>query len=117
MNEGVLTKISLGGERAHTDDHPPVLLSLPLATGVSGQLAPGLLLKVVSAENAYAPLLSTDSDTPVAVVDKPCDAGTETSALCLVHGCCKFRLLATADGKAPSQAQITALMQNNIYSI
>lgn len=119
MNEGTLSRLHIGGERAHTNDHPPVFLSLPLASTVSGELKPGLLLKSTTEGSAtmYAPLLSTDADAPCAVVDKPCDADAEQSALCLVHGTVKFRLLATSDGKKPSAAQMAALMQSTIYPL
>lgn len=119
MNEGTLSRMHIGGERAHTEDHPPVLLPLPLASTVSGTLAPGLLLKTVTEGSAtvYTPLLSTDSEAPCAVVDKPCDASTEQSALCLVHGCVKFRLLVTGDAKAPTSAQVQTLMDHTVYPI
>lgn len=119
MNEGTVSCFHIGGERAHTDDHPAVLLPLPLASTVSAALHPGLLLKAVTEDSAtvYAPLLSTDADAPCAVVDKPCDPATEQSALCLVHGTVKFRLLVTGDAKAPSQTQVAALMRNTIYPL
>lgn len=68
----------------------------------------------------WEPLLSTDAATavPVAVVDTPCDPtgeNGETSALCVVHGGVKHRVLRTGDGKALSDARIAQLVEHGIY--
>ncbi|MFI3271832.1 MAG: hypothetical protein R3Y11_07010 [Pseudomonadota bacterium] len=130
MNEGFLGRHTLSGERAATDDHPVILHALPLADTVTAKLAVGTLLKRVDVEDdddavidvAYAPFLSTDAATvmPCAVVDKPCDPTgdyAETSALCVVHGTVKTRVLVTGDSKAPSQMVLGRLMQSGIFSV
>lgn len=123
MNEGYLGKFTFGGERAATDDHPAVLHAVPLTAGLTGILSPGTLLKCVAvadsnpADVAYAPFLSTDTVCPCAVVDKPCDTASETSALALVHGTAKTRLLATGDGKKPSGAHLAKLNERGIFAV
>lgn len=124
MNEGFLGKHILTGERAATDDHPVVLHHLPLsATGRAAPLAPGTVMKRTAAEDVvgYEPFLSTDAATviPVAVVDTPCDptgADGEKSALCIVHGCAKVRLLKTGDGQALTDEQLARLAEHGIFS-
>lgn len=107
-NEGFLGRHEIKGERASTDDHPLILHALPLAAGVTGVLEPGTLMKRVEVKEGtelkgylYAPL-AADTETPCAVVDKPCEAEHETSAICIVHGCAKTRLLKI--GTAPAGA-------------
>lgn len=126
MNEGHLGKFTFGGERAATDDHPVILHALPLAAEVTGVLQPGTLLKSVAVAGAnpadvvYAPFLSTDTgDTvaPCAVVDKPCDSSSESSAICIVHGTVKTRLLITGDAKAVNGAQIAKLNERGIFAV
>jgi hypothetical protein len=133
-NEGFLGKTTLSGERAATDDHPAVIHALPLAATVTAPLPVGLLMKRVeltettgSGENAvttvtgyaYAPYAPTDTALPCAVVDKPCDpTGTsaETSAICLVHGTVKTRVLQTSAGPANAVA-LEKLMQAGIFAV
>ena len=69
---------------------------------------------------AWEPLLSTDAATviPVAVVDTPCDPTGEhgeSSALCVVHGGVKHRVLTTGDGKALTDIQTAQLVEHGIY--
>ena len=44
-NEGFLGKFSFGGERAATNDHPGVLLHLPLDKSASAAIPVGTLMK------------------------------------------------------------------------
>ena len=134
MNEGFLGKHILTGERAATDDHPVVLHHLPLsATGRAAPLAPGTVMKrvdVMEGEGdsakvvgaAWEPFLSTDAAliAPVAVVDTPCDptgADGEKSALCIVHGCAKVRLLKTGDGQALTDVQMAQLAEHGVFAV
>lgn len=137
MNEGYLGKHTLSGERAATGDHPVVLHHLPLSakaktaaipvgtvmkrvdvTETTGEGESAVMTKVVGA--AWEPLLSTDAATvlPVAVVDTPCDPtgeNGESSALCVVHGGVKNRVLKTGDGKALTDIQTAQLVEHGIY--
>lgn len=132
MNEGYLGKHTLSGERAATGDHPVVLHHLPLSeTARAAAIPVGTVLKRVDVMGeddesdtvvgaVWEPLLSTDAATavPVAVVDTPCDPtgeNGETSALCVVHGGVKHRVLKTGDGKALSDARIAQLVEHGIY--
>ena len=124
MNEGFLGKYVVGGERAATDDHPPVIHHLPLSKSVDSALAGGVAMKRTDDEESgvsWEPLLSTDTDAePGAVVDAPCDAtgeNGETSALCVVHGCVKRRLLKTGDGKDLTATQVAQLAGNGIFAV
>ena len=125
-NEGFLGKHSIGGERAATGDHQVVLHYLPLSEGAKAKAIPvGTVLKRVDGEDGAAvwePLLSGDEATviPAAVVDSPCDPtgdSAETSALCVVHGGVKARLLTTGDGKALTDLQIALLMERGIFAV
>ena len=197
-NEGFLGKFSFGGERAATNDHPGVLLHLPLDKSASAALPVGTLMKgidvlaahaVTGASNSgvtsakvnvdtlkgkvsgaigtyafsydgsdwklsgetatlseygvtpegspqngdtitvtlyvedvlYAPYLSADERAePRAIVDAPCDPTGEhgeKSALCIVHGTAKSRLLKTGDGKSVGPAEIAALAARGIFAV
>lgn len=132
-NEGFLGRHIIGGERVATDDHPPVIHHLPLSEDALDATIPaGTVMKRVDVTEkegettkvtgvAWEPLLSTDSDaTPVAVVDSPCDPtgeNGETSALCVVHGCVKARLLKTGDGKTLDAIQIASLAERGIFAV
>lgn len=125
MNEGFLGKRTLSGERAATGDHPVVLHHLPLsATAKTAAIPVGTVMKRVDADDgaAWEPLLSSDAATvvPVAVVDTPCDPtgeNGETSALCVVHGGVKNRVLKTGDGKALTDVQTAQLVEHGIYPV
>ena len=135
-NEGYLGKHTLSGERAATGDHPAVLHHLPLSTKAKTAAIPvGTVMKRVDVTEttgegesavtkvvgaAWEPLLSTDAATvlPVAVVDTPCDPtgeNGESSALCVVHGGVKYRVLKTGDGKALTDIQTAQLVEHGIY--
>ena len=124
-NEGFLGKMTLKGERAATDDHPVVLHHLPLSEeALTAPIPVGTVMKRVEGEAddaVWQPLLSTDEDAiPVAVVDAPCDPtgeSAETSALCVVHGGVKARLLKTGDGKELTGIQIAQLCEHGIYAV
>lgn len=120
--EGFLGKHALSGERAASDDHPAVLHHLPLSDAARGNAVPiGTVMKRVAGDEgkaAWEPYLSTDAKTvkPVAVVDDACDAG-EQSAICLVHGGVKLRMLRTGDGKELTDVQIALLSEAGIYAV
>jgi len=123
-NEGFLGKHVLKGERAATDDHPVILHHLPLSSAGKGAAIPvGTVMKRVAENDAAAwePYLSTDTDAvPVAVLDMPCDPtgdSGETSALCVVHGCVKTRMLATGDGVPLTDVQIAVLAESGIFAV
>lgn len=123
-NEGFLGKHSIGGERAATSDHQVVLHYLPLSEAARAKTIPvGTVLKRVEGEAvAWEPLLSSDEATvmPAAVVDSPCDPtgeSAEASALCVVHGGVKARLLVTGDGKPLTDIQMTLLMERGIFAV
>lgn len=138
MNEGFLGKHVLSGERAATGDHPVVLHHLPLSASAKAAAIPvGTAMKRVDVTEttgegesavttvvgaAWEPLLSTDEATviPVAVVDTPCDPtgdNGESSALCVVHGGVKYRVLKTGDGKALTDVQMAQLSEHGIYAV
>ncbi len=138
MNEGFLGKHVLSGERAATGDHPMVLHHLPLSESAKAAAIPvGTVMKRVDVTEttgegeaavtkvvgaAWEPLLSTDAATviPVAVVDTPCDPtgeNGESSALCVVHGCVKNRVLKTGDEKALTDIQTAQLMEHGIFAV
>lgn len=129
-NEGFLGKHVIGGERAATDDHPPVIHHLPLSDDAkSAVIEVGTAMKRVDVEAAegasagvaWAPYLSTDTEAePCAVCDNPCDPtgeSAETSALCVVHGCVKVRLLKTGDGKTLTEAQLAQLAEHGVFAV
>lgn len=138
MNEGFLGKHVLSGERAATGDHPVVLHHLPLSVSAKAAAIPvGTVMKRVDVTEttgegesavtkvvgaAWEPLLSTDTATviPVAVVDTPCDPtgdNGESSALCVVHGGVKYRVLKTGDGKVLTDVQMAQLSEHGIYAM
>jgi hypothetical protein len=128
-NEGFLGKTTISGERAATDDHPVILHALPLDASVTDPLPVGTLMcrvEITDGENeptvldyAYKPYAADDDVLPCAVVDKPCDpTGTsaETSAICVVHGCVKTRLL-KVEAAAVDSITIGKLMQSGIFAV
>ena len=111
MNEGVLAKLSFGGETAHTSDHPPVLLSGSKKAG-SGAFTAGLLL-ARDAAGEFAPY--TGTGTLAGVCDEPCDADAETCVY-LAHGTVKARLL-TKGGAAVAADDVAKLHTITIYPL
>ena len=124
-NEGFLGSFTLKGERAATDDHPVILHHLPLSEECRTAVIPvGTVMKRVENDDdtaAWEPFLSTDdAASPVAVVDNICDPAkesAETSALCVVHGVVKARLLKTGDGKPLTDSQIAQLGEHGIWCV
>lgn len=112
MNEGVLTRIAFGGERAHTGDHPPVLLSGPKKAD-AGAFPVGLLLAVDAAGELFA---YTGTGTLAGVCDEPSDADA-ADCVYLVHGIVKARLLSRAGGTAAETADIGELRQLGIFAL
>ena len=133
MNEGFLGRHVLSGERAATGEHPVILHHLPLSEKARAAAIPvGTVMTrvdVMGEEDesdtvvgaAWEPLLSTDEAAvmPVAVVDTPCDPtgeNGEISALCVVHGCVKSRLLKTGDNKALTEVRLAQLAECGVYA-
>lgn len=133
MNEGFLGRHTLSGERAATGEHPVILHHLPLSDKARAAAIPvGTVLKRVDVMGdedesdtvvgaAWEPLLSTDEAAvmPVAVVDTPCDPtgeNGEMSALCVVHGCVKSRLLKTGDNKVLTEVRLAQLAECGVYA-
>ena len=133
MNEGFLGRHTLSGERAATGEHPVILHHLPLSEKArAAAISVGTVLKRVDVMGdedesdtvvgaAWEPLLSTDAAAvmPVAVVDTPCDPtgeNGEMSALCVVHGCVKSRLLKTGDNKALTEVRLAQLAECGVYA-
>ena len=133
MNEGFLGRHTLSGERAATGEHPVILHHLPLSEKARAAAIPvGTVLKRVDVMGdedesdtvvgaAWEPLLSTDEAAvmPVAIVDTPCDPtgeNGEMSALCVVHGCVKSRLLKTGDNKALTEVRLAQLAECGVYA-
>jgi hypothetical protein len=128
-NEGFLGKTKISGERAATDDHPAIIQALVLDLSVSAPLPVGTLLRRVEITDeeetptvldyAYKPYAETDTVLPCAVVDKPCDPtgeSAETSAICLVHGTVKARVLKVG-GTAASVLVMEKLRQSGIFAV
>ncbi len=136
-NEGFLGKHVLKGERAATDDHPVILHHLPLSGECRTAVIPvGTVMKRVEIKETtgegdsavtqvigtvWEPFLSTDDGAaPVAVVDNVCDPtgeSAETSALCVVHGVVKARLLKTGDNKPLTDIQIAILGDHGVFAV
>lgn len=123
-NEGFLGKTKISGERAATDNHPAIIHGLPLADTVTTILQPGTLMTRVEVKEVevvvnyeYAPWQTADATLPCAVVDNLCDpASGEASAICVVHGTVKARLL-TVDGVAANIVAIEKLKQSGIFAV
>ena len=115
-NEGYLGKHTLSGERAATGDHPAVLHHLPLSASAKAAVIPvGTVMKRVDVTETTG---EGESAVTKAVVDTPCDPtgeNGESSALCVVHGGVKNRVLKTGDGKALTDIQTAQLVEHGIY--
>ena len=128
--EGKLGGYKISGERAGPADHPLIRKYLPIdTTVVTAVLEPGVLLKEVEVkgtgdqsavviEHAYVPWAETDTVSPCAVVDDRFDPESETSAICIVHGCVKTRVLkvGATGSTAPGILALTKLMHNGIFA-
>jgi hypothetical protein len=128
-NEGFLGKTTISGERAATDDHPAIIQALVLDASVTAPLPVGTLLRRVEITDgeeapavldyAYKPYAAEDAVLPCAVVDKPCDPtgeSAETSAICLVHGTVKARVLKVGSAAA-SVPVIEKLRESGIFAV
>lgn len=110
QNEGVVRRDHFGGEVAHTNDHPAILFG-----GMKGdvELVPGMLLE--KDENGEL-IPYTGTGNIAGVNDGPRDAD-DTTCIYLVHGTCKKRMLARADGSAATETDIAALLAMGIYPL
>ena len=128
-NEGYLGRITIDGERAATDGHPTLIDAVPLSADAVLPMEPGCLLKRVEEKKdgvvvgyAYAPWAESDTDGPCAVVDKPCDPtgeSAETSAIAVLHGTVKRRILkvGAGDGTPPGAVALQKLAIAGIYPV
>ncbi len=136
-NEGFLGSYTIKGERAATDDHPVILHHLPLSDACRTAVIPvGTVMKRVDVTEtsgegdsavtkvvgaAWEPFLSTDDAAePVGVVDNICDPtgeSGESSALCVVHGVVKARLLKTGDALPLTDTQIALLGEHGVFVV
>lgn len=113
MNEGTLGRMQFGGERAHTNDHPPIFRDA--APSVSGTaIKVGTLIYLDDGEAAvWTPALNK----PIhGVVDLPYEPGDD-SVLYLAHGTVKKDLLKDGSESELDAAAITALEEAGIYPV
>lgn len=80
-NEGFLGKFSFGGERAATNDHPGVLLHLPLDKSASAALPVGTLMKGIDVLAASAVTGSSNSGVTSAKVNADTLKGKVSGAI------------------------------------
>ena len=111
VNEGVLGRHHFGGEHAHTEDHPAVILSGKVKAGTVAMPA-GMLL-AVDGNGDIIPYAGTGlvgvNDLPYAVGDEVCTY--------LAHGTVKARLLVKS-GNAPAvAADIKALNTMGVWPV
>lgn len=109
--------VSAGGDRAHTDHHPPVLNSRAVKAS-NGEYPIGLIVK----EDANGDLVpytgATDTDPIVAVIDEPVDTAEVTSALTLDHGTVRSDLLKIDSTGDPATAvDVERLKAIGIYAV
>lgn len=109
------TTVSAGGERAHTDHHPPILGNYAVLAD-NGEYPIGLIVQFDAGGNLI-PYTAT-TDMPVGVIDEPVDTGDEGSVLMLRHGTVRRDLLKVgADGDAATDADIKLLETIGIYAV
>lgn len=120
MNEGVLGTWSFGGDHAHTQDHPPVLLSGAVAVN-SGVYPAGLVL-MRDEDGDLAPWDGIgDPEDEVngiaGVCDMRCNTADQVSCVYLAHGTVRAAVLTKAGGAALTAAEKDLLVQATIYPI
>lgn len=109
QNEGTLFKQTFGGDPAHTEDHPPVILNGILAAGHEG-VASGTVL--ISHEDGITPYSGTG--TIIGVCDIPADNDSVTVSY-VAHGTVKAGRLKNADGSPFTNYSVLALI--GIYAV
>lgn len=113
INEGVLGTLHFGGEHAHTNDHPPILLD-GVKAAAAGAFTAGLLL-AVDEDGALLPYTGEEgANTLAGVCDEPSPADA-TGCVLLVHGTVNSRLLTVSGGAAPAAADLAALRALGIW--
>jgi hypothetical protein len=113
MNDGVLGSWTVGGEQAHTLDHPPIIRT-GLVKAANGAYAAGLVLM----RDGTDLLIPWDGVGIVAgVCNVPCDTATETSCAYVAHGTVKAGLLTKAASAALVTADLRALETHGIYAV
>ena len=110
-NEGVLGKFHFGGEHAHTEDHPSVILSGKVKAGAAAMPA-GMLLAMDS-NGEIIPYAGADL---IGVNDVPYTAGEE-ACIYLAHGTVKARMLVKTGDVAAVAADIQALNKVGIWPL
>lgn len=88
---GVITTISATEQRAHTNDHPPVL-GRKAVKADNGEY-PGGLVCVEDANGDLVPLTDLATETVVCIIDEPVDTAETSSAPVLRHGTVRSDLL------------------------
>ena len=120
-NEGQLGKWKISSERVSTDDHPAIIQALVMDIAATEPLPVGTLLKRVegTSETGVTYAVCTSADIPCAVVDVPFDPtgeNGETSAICVLHGTVKTRLLKVGAGQ-PTLGMIDELQKSGIFAV
>lgn len=112
---GNRASVSAGGERAHTDHHPPILGNFAVLAG-NGEYPIGLIVQL-DASDKLIPYTAT-TDTPVAVIDEPVDTASEGSVLVVRHGTVRRELLKIgAGGTAAGDDDIKLLATIGIFAV
>lgn len=114
-NEGLLNTYSFNGERAHTQDHPPVLRTGTVKAS-NGVYAAGLVLMYNT--DGYLVAYDGDDDSVIiGVCDESCDTATESTCIYLAHGTCRASCLTKTSSASLATADVQALELRGIYPL
>ena len=111
--DGVKSRFKVEGERAHTQSHPPIILTGKFKNG-NGELSAGQVL-MRDAEKLLVPYAGGEGEMMVGVLDYPIDTAAETVGGYIVHGTVKDRLLTKGESTALDVADIYKLYELGIY--
>lgn len=111
--DAVIGRFSAGGERAHTESHPPIINSGKFKLG-NGELPIGQVL-MRDAELLLVPYTGAIDEVMVGVLDNSIDTTTEDVGSYLAHGTVKTRLLTKGNGVALDPAELLELHTIGIY--
>lgn len=112
---GKITTVTIGGERSHTHDHPPVVRSGKVKSG-NGIYDTGLIL-MRDENQLLIPYVGGVDDQPCGVCDGSVNTSEQSTCPYLVHGTAKERLLKLASNSAPESADIIKLETLGIYPV
>ena len=110
-NEGVLGSFRFGGEHAHTEDHPAVILSGTVKAGTPDMPA-GMML-ALDGNGDIIPYAGTGL---IGVNDMPYTTGDEICTY-LAHGTAKARMLVKAGNVPAVAADIQALNKMGVWPV